>query len=135
MIINHLERLFVTNDAATIIKELDVAHPAAKLLVLASQQQEQEVKELAPPVFHFLKEALGNQKDILSCLILRSSNFLSCILAHTISPNLLQFLIPYMNLINLTNLINLISLIFRWEMEQTLFSSLLGLSWNTPSIY
>jgi T-complex protein 1 subunit theta len=42
MIINHLDRLFVTNDAATIIRELEVEHPAAKLLVLASQQQEHE---------------------------------------------------------------------------------------------
>jgi T-complex protein 1 subunit theta len=43
MVINHLEKLFVTNDAATIIRELDVVHPAAKLLVMASQQQEHEV--------------------------------------------------------------------------------------------
>eukprot|EP00039_Didymoeca_costata_P000229 m.44647 g.44647 ORF g.44647 m.44647 type:complete len:545 (-) comp10133_c0_seq1:3963-5597(-) len=43
MIINHLDKLFVTNDAATMINELEVEHPAAKLLVLASQQQEHEV--------------------------------------------------------------------------------------------
>jgi len=43
MIINHLEKLFVTNDAATIIKELDVIHPAAKMLVMAAQMQEQEM--------------------------------------------------------------------------------------------
>ncbi|EFA83548.1 chaperonin containing TCP1 theta subunit [Heterostelium album PN500] len=43
MIINHLEKLFVTNDAATIIKQLDVVHPAAKMLVLAAQMQEQEM--------------------------------------------------------------------------------------------
>ena len=43
MVINHLEKLFVTNDAATIIKELEVVHPAAKMIVLASKQQEQEV--------------------------------------------------------------------------------------------
>ncbi|KAG0719053.1 T-complex protein 1 subunit theta [Chionoecetes opilio] len=33
MVINHLEKLFVTNDAATIIKELEIEHPAAKLLM------------------------------------------------------------------------------------------------------
>lgn len=44
MVINHLEKLFVTNDAATIIRELEVVHPAAKMLVMASQQQEQEVR-------------------------------------------------------------------------------------------
>jgi len=43
MVINHLSKLFVTNDAATIIKELEVEHPAVKLIVLASQMQEQEV--------------------------------------------------------------------------------------------
>ncbi|TPX36943.1 hypothetical protein SmJEL517_g00970 [Synchytrium microbalum] len=42
MVINHLEKLFVTNDAATIIKELEVVHPAAKLFVMSSQQQEAE---------------------------------------------------------------------------------------------
>jgi len=43
LIINHLGRLFVTSDAATIIKEIEVQHPAAKLLVMASQAQEAEV--------------------------------------------------------------------------------------------
>lgn len=43
IIINHLEKLFVTNDAATIIRELGIEHPAAKLLVMASQMQEKEV--------------------------------------------------------------------------------------------
>ncbi|CAG8758819.1 383_t:CDS:2, partial [Racocetra fulgida] len=47
MVINHLEKLFVTNDAATIIRELEVVHPAAKLLVMASQQQEQELLQKA----------------------------------------------------------------------------------------
>jgi T-complex protein 1 subunit theta len=43
LIINHLGRLFVTSDAATIIHEIEVVHPAAKLLVMASQAQEAEV--------------------------------------------------------------------------------------------
>ena len=43
LIINHLGRLFVTSDAATIIREIEVAHPAAKLLVMASTAQEGEV--------------------------------------------------------------------------------------------
>eukprot|EP00035_Acanthoeca_spectabilis_P020063 m.430973 g.430973 ORF g.430973 m.430973 type:complete len:549 (-) comp17238_c0_seq1:37-1683(-) len=43
MIINHLDKLFVTNDAATMIRELEVEHPAAKLLVMASEQQAHEV--------------------------------------------------------------------------------------------
>jgi|TARA_B110000305_G_scaffold187758_1_gene209282 hypothetical protein len=43
MVINHLDRLFVTSDAAVIVRELEVAHPAAKLLVMAAQAQEQEI--------------------------------------------------------------------------------------------
>ena len=43
LLINHLGRLFVTSDAATIIREIEVVHPAAKLLVMASQAQESEV--------------------------------------------------------------------------------------------
>ena len=44
LVINHLGRLFVTSDAATIIREIEVVHPAAKLLVMASQAQEEEVR-------------------------------------------------------------------------------------------
>ncbi|XP_039754906.1 T-complex protein 1 subunit theta [Pararge aegeria] len=43
MIINHIDKQFVTSDAGTIIRELDVEHPAAKLMVLASQMQDAEV--------------------------------------------------------------------------------------------
>jgi T-complex protein 1 subunit theta len=42
MVINHLEKLFVTSDAATIIKESDIHHPAAKMVSQASQMQESE---------------------------------------------------------------------------------------------
>ncbi|KAL3277623.1 hypothetical protein HHI36_012964 [Cryptolaemus montrouzieri] len=43
MVINHLEKMFLTSDAATIIRELDVEHPAAKLMILGSQMQDSEV--------------------------------------------------------------------------------------------
>mmetsp|Transcript_31717 Transcript_31717/g.57630 ORF Transcript_31717/g.57630 Transcript_31717/m.57630 type:complete len:543 (-) Transcript_31717:57-1685(-) len=43
MVINHLEKLFVTSDASTIISELDVFHPAAKLLAMAAKAQENEM--------------------------------------------------------------------------------------------
>lgn len=44
LLINHLGKLFVTSDAATIIREIEVVHPAAKLLVMGSQAQETEVR-------------------------------------------------------------------------------------------
>lgn len=43
MVINHLERLFVTSDASTIVTELEVNHPAARLIVHAAKAQEQEI--------------------------------------------------------------------------------------------
>jgi hypothetical protein len=43
MVINHLERLVVTSDASTIVNELEVNHPAAKLLVMAAKAQAGEV--------------------------------------------------------------------------------------------
>ena len=43
MVVNHLEKLFVTKDAATIVNEIEIQHPAAKLMVLAAQQMEKEV--------------------------------------------------------------------------------------------
>ena len=43
MVVNHLDKLFVTSDASTIINEMEVQHPAAKLVVFASQAQEQEI--------------------------------------------------------------------------------------------
>ena len=46
LIVNHLGKLFVTSDAATIIREIEVVHPAAKLLVMASEAQESEVRSI-----------------------------------------------------------------------------------------
>ncbi|CAG8449736.1 1908_t:CDS:2 [Diversispora eburnea] len=65
MVINHLEKLFVTNDAATIIRELEVVHPAAKLLVMASQQQEQEIGDATNFVIVFAGELLQKAEYLL----------------------------------------------------------------------
>lgn len=42
LVLNHLEKIIVTSDCATILKELEVQHPAAKLLVLAAEMQDNE---------------------------------------------------------------------------------------------
>ena len=65
MVINHLEKLFVTNDAATIMKELEVVHPAAKLLVMASQQQEHELGDATNFVIVFAGELLDKADQLL----------------------------------------------------------------------
>ena len=42
LVVNHLEKIIVTSDCATIVRELEVQHPAAKMLVLAAEMQEKE---------------------------------------------------------------------------------------------
>lgn len=65
MVINHIEKLFVTNDAATILNELDVEHPAAKLIVLASRMQEQEIGDGTNFVIIFAGALLEGAEDLL----------------------------------------------------------------------
>ncbi|CAG2062402.1 unnamed protein product, partial [Timema podura] len=65
MVINHIEKLFVTNDAATIIRELDVEHPAAKLMILSSQMQEQEIGDGTNFVIVLAGSLLEAAEDLL----------------------------------------------------------------------
>lgn len=65
LIINHLGRLFVTSDAATIIREIEVIHPAAKLLVGASQAQEAEHGDGTNFVLIFAGELLKRAVNLL----------------------------------------------------------------------
>lgn len=65
MVINHLEKLFVTNDAATILRELEVQHPAAKMIVMASHMQEQEVGDGTNFVLVFAGALLQMAEDLL----------------------------------------------------------------------
>lgn len=43
IIINHIDKQFLTKDTGVILKELDVHHPAARLIVNAVKMQEQEI--------------------------------------------------------------------------------------------
>ena len=65
MIINHLDKLFVTSDAATIVSELEVQHPAAKLLVLAAKAQQEEVGDGANLVITLAGELLQGAEDLI----------------------------------------------------------------------
>jgi len=65
MVINHLDKLFVTNDAATIIRELEVEHPAAKMLILGAQMQENEVGDATNLVIILASQLLKEAEDLI----------------------------------------------------------------------
>jgi T-complex protein 1 subunit theta len=57
--------MILTSDAATILRELDVVHPAAKLLVMASQQQESEMGDATNLVIVLAGELLRKAEELL----------------------------------------------------------------------
>ncbi|KAF3608994.1 hypothetical protein DY000_02051537 [Brassica cretica] len=65
MVINHLDKLFVTNDAGTIVNELEIQHPAAKILVLAAKAQQEEIGDGANLTISFAGELLQNAGELI----------------------------------------------------------------------
>uniref|UniRef100_A0ABI7Y1X6 T-complex protein 1 subunit theta n=1 Tax=Felis catus TaxID=9685 RepID=A0ABI7Y1X6_FELCA len=92
MVINHLEKLFVTNDAATILRELEVQHPAAKMIVMASHMQEQEVGDGTNFVLVFAGALLELAEELLRIGLSVSEVIegyeIACRKAHEILPDL-----------------------------------------------
>ena len=75
IVVNHLSKIFITSDAATILRELEIVHPAAKLVVMASQQQENEMGDATNLVLILAGELL-NQADNLIRLGLHPSEII-----------------------------------------------------------
>ncbi|KAI4378899.1 hypothetical protein MLD38_016318 [Melastoma candidum] len=65
MVINHLDKLFVTSDAGTIVNELEVQHPAAKILVLAGKAQQEEIGDGVNLTISFAGELLQNAEELI----------------------------------------------------------------------
>ncbi|KAL1971644.1 hypothetical protein VTN31DRAFT_2265 [Thermomyces dupontii] len=65
IVINHLQKMILTSDAASILRELDVVHPAAKLLVMACQQQETEMGDATNMVMVLAGELLRKAEELL----------------------------------------------------------------------
>lgn len=65
IVINHLQKMILTSDAASILRELDVVHPAAKLIVMASQQQEAEMGDATNMVIVLAGELLKKAEELL----------------------------------------------------------------------
>ncbi|WZN65302.1 subunit theta of T-complex protein 1 [Chloropicon roscoffensis] len=65
IIVNHLGKVYITSDAGTILQELEVQHPAAKLLVHAVKAQQQEVGDGANMVMSIAGELLSKSESLL----------------------------------------------------------------------
>ena len=64
-IINHIDKLFLTKDTAVMCKELDINHPAARLVVNASKMQEAEQGDNTNFVITFAGEALNQAAGLI----------------------------------------------------------------------
>lgn len=65
LVINHLEKIIVTSDCASIVKELEIEHPAAKLLQMAATAQEEECGDATNLTVSFAGELLNNSTELL----------------------------------------------------------------------
>jgi len=62
---NHFEKIFVTGDATTILSEAEIQHPAAKMLVTASQMQAEQVGDGTNFVVVFAGELLRRATELV----------------------------------------------------------------------
>eukprot|EP00924_Labyrinthula_sp_SR-Ha-C_P013487 augustus_masked-scaffold_5-processed-gene-4.49-mRNA-1 protein AED:0.38 eAED:0.40 QI:0/-1/0/1/-1/1/1/0/514 len=65
LIINHLDQISVTNHAGTILNDLEVVHPSAKLLVLACKRQLTQFNDATNLVLVFAGELLHKARELL----------------------------------------------------------------------
>ncbi|VEL18798.1 unnamed protein product, partial [Protopolystoma xenopodis] len=66
MLVDNVGDVTITNDGATILKLLDVEHPAAKILVQLAQLQDEEVGDGTTSVVILASELLKNADDLIS---------------------------------------------------------------------
>lgn len=65
MVVNNLNKLFVTHDAATILREIEIEHPAAKLVAQASKAMQEEVGDGTNFVVTLTGELLSQAESLV----------------------------------------------------------------------
>jgi len=66
IVINHIGKVYVTSDCATIVEQLRVEHPAANLLVQAAAMQEREIGDGSNFVVIFSGELLKKAEQLIN---------------------------------------------------------------------
>lgn len=66
ILVNKHDRTFITNDAATILSELEIVHPAVKMLIMASKQQEFEMGDNTNLVLVLAGEMLNISEKLIT---------------------------------------------------------------------
>jgi len=69
MLVDDVGDVTITNDGATILKLLDVEHPAAKVLVELAELQDQEIGDGTTSVVIIAAELLKNADELVACKI------------------------------------------------------------------
>lgn len=65
LVVNHIDKLFVTNDAATILREVEVHHPAARLIAMAAKMQKEDFGDFTNYVVTFAGELLVQAEALI----------------------------------------------------------------------
>lgn len=65
IVVTHLDKVYVTSDAATLMEEMEVHHPAAKMLAMAAKTQESEVGDGTNFVLVFAGELMQQAENLL----------------------------------------------------------------------
>jgi T-complex protein 1 subunit theta len=65
MVVNHIDRLFITNDTSTILKEVEVQHPAAKIVAMASKMQKEDFGDCTNYVITLAGELLSQAETLI----------------------------------------------------------------------
>ncbi|KAK6588425.1 hypothetical protein RS030_4648 [Cryptosporidium xiaoi] len=96
LIVNHLEKQFITSDLPTIVEELDIQHPAANMIVMACKRQAEEYGDNGNTVLIFAGELLRNASKLLSANGLHPSDIINGFeLGLQMSLNILETLVTY----------------------------------------
>lgn len=65
IVINHIEKVYVTSECATIVDQLQVEHPAANVVVHAAKMQEKEIGDGTNFVVIFAGELLKKAEELI----------------------------------------------------------------------